>query len=224
MVNFFSGAPILVLLHTFRDKRRKRGDLSAKLGSVASVLTCFQSPQGLWLTSLSIDGKKNLQQVHNNPFLGGHIQLAGFLDFFQKYGLPIRFFDLSCNISGLSSPVNPWILQGSPPSSPCTRYTQGHLLCGQPAKPVKYLKVVSSAKEMKGTQQESPKFSALNGFGIFHGFMRKEWTWIQDRCKDTQLDVSTSRLMQRACLHHQQTKFLFQIFWLHICGSKQEFK
>ena len=145
--------------------------------------------------------KKNLQQVHNDPFFGGHVQLAGFLDFFRKYGLPINFFDLSGNISSLSSPVNPWILQGSPPSSPCTHYTQGHLLCGQPAKPLKYLEVVSSAKEMKGTQQESPKFSALNGFGIFHGFMRKEWTWIQDRCKDTQLDLSTSRLMQRACLH-----------------------
>ncbi len=62
---------------------------------------------------------------------------------------------------------------------------------------------------MKGTQQESPKFSAPNGFGIFHRCMRKEWTWIQDRRKDTQLDVSTSQLMRMACLHkkkHQQTE------------------
>ena len=189
-------------------------------------------PFGRRLTSCSIDGKTEKPSASSQwSFFGGHIQhqaLAGTtVDFFQKYGLPIRFFDLSGNISSLSSPLNPWILQGSPPS-PCTHYTQGHLLSGQPAKPLKYLKVVSSAKEMKCTQQESPIFSALNGFGIFHGFMRKEWTWTQDRGKDTvtQLDVSTSQLMQGACLlykKHQQTKFLFQIFWLHICGSKQEF-
>ena len=43
----------------------------------------------------------------------------------------------------ISSPLNPYILHGSPPPLPCTHYTQGHLVCAQPAKPLRYLKVIS---------------------------------------------------------------------------------